>query len=113
MRILDELKGFHGLIFSNELFDAFPVHVIKKQQGQLFEMMITMEEDELIEKAIPLENDKIIRFIEEHQSDIVEGQSMEISLQMEAMFSRMAKVLLEGMIVTVDYGYSNEEWRNP
>ena len=85
---LDEIKGFKGLIFSNELFDALPVHVIKKQQGQLFEIMITMENDELIEKAIPLANDQIIRFLEEYQIHIVEGHRMEIPLQMEAMFSQ-------------------------
>jgi SAM-dependent MidA family methyltransferase len=110
---LDEIKGFKGLIFSNELFDALPVHVIKNQQGQLFEIMITMEDDELIEKTIPLANDQIIRFLEEYQIHIVEGHRMEISLQMEAMFSRIEQVLSEGVIVSVDYGYSNEEWQEP
>jgi SAM-dependent MidA family methyltransferase len=110
---LDEIMGFKGLIFSNELFDALPVHVIKKKQGQLFEIMITMEEDELIEKDIPLANDQIIRFLEEYQIHIVEGHRMEIALQMEAMFSRIEQVLSEGMIVSVDYGYSNEEWQEP
>ena len=91
-RDFDELKSFKGLIFSNELFDALPVHVIKKQQGQLFEMMITMEEDELIEKAVPLVNDQIIRFLEEYQIHIVEGYRMEIPLQMEGMISRIEQV---------------------
>ena len=109
----DELKSFKGLIFSNELFDALPVHVIKRQQGQLFEMMITMEEDELIEKAVPLANDQIIRFLEEYRIHIVEGYRLEIPLQMLEMISSIEKVLAEGMIISVDYGYTNEEWQEP
>ncbi len=110
---LDELKNFKGLIFSNELFDALPVHVIKKEQGQLFEIMITMKDNKLIEKAVPLANDQIIRFLKEYQIHIGEGYRMEISLQMEEMFSRMEQVLSEGMMISVDYGYSHEEWQEP
>lgn len=107
------ISGFKGLIFSNELFDALPVHVIKKQNGQLFEIMITLKEDELIEIAVPLTNERIIRFLKEYQIHIVEGYRMEISLQMEKLFSRIEQVLSEGMIISIDYGYSNEEWQEP
>lgn len=110
---LDELKGFRGLIFSNELFDALPVHVIKKQQGQLYEIMITMNENELMEKAVPLSNEQIIRFLEEYQIHIVDGYRMEISLKMEELFSQIEQVLSEGMIISMDYGYSHEEWQEP
>ena len=95
------------------MFDALPVHVIKRQQGQLFEIMITMEEDELIEKAVPLANDQIIRFLEEYRIHIIEGHRMEIPLQMQEMISSIEKVLAEGMIISVDYGYTNEEWQEP
>jgi SAM-dependent MidA family methyltransferase len=110
---LDELKNFKGLIFSNELFDALPVHVVKKQQDQLFELMITMKNGELEEKAVPLVNNQIIRFLDEYQIDPVEGHRMEIPLQMEGIISRIGQVLLEGMTISVDYGYSNEEWQEP
>ena len=110
---LDGLRNFKGLIFSNELFDALPVHVIKKQHGHLFEIMITMEDDKLIEKTVPLDNDQIIRFLKEYQIQIAEGYRMEIPLQMEKMFSRIEQVLSEGMIISVDYGYSHEEWQEP
>ena len=87
--------------------------MIKKQRGHLFEIMITMEDDKLIEKTVPLDNDQIIRFLKEYQIQIVEGYRMEIPLQMERMFSKIEQVLSEGMIISVDYGYSQEEWQEP
>jgi SAM-dependent MidA family methyltransferase len=110
---LDELKGFKGLFFSNELFDALPVHVIKKQQGQFFEIMVSSEKDQLIEKEVPLINEDIYTFIEEHQLTISEGQRIEIPLNMADIIFQIDKVFIEGIIVTVDYGYTNDEWKEP
>ena len=108
-----ELKGFKGMFFSNELFDALPVHLVSKQQGSLYEVMVAVEHGELVEKNCLLSNQKIISFIEEHHVVIPEGHRIEIPLQMEKIFSEMDNSLAEGMIVTIDYGYTNEEWQEP
>jgi len=42
-----------------------------------------------------------------------EQQRIEIPLQMETMVRSMAKALQRGLILTVDYGYTNEEWLEP
>lgn len=110
---LDELKEFKGLFFSNELFDALPVHVVKKQQGQFFEVMVSSEKDQLIEIEVPLINEEIYAFIEEHQLMIAEGQRIEIPLYMEEMISQVGRILTEGMVLTIDYGYTNDEWMEP
>jgi SAM-dependent MidA family methyltransferase len=110
---LDELREFKGLFFSNELFDALPVHIVKKRQGQFFEVMVSHEKDQLIEIEVPLINKEIIAFINEHQLPIAEGQRIEIPLYMEEIVFQLGKVLTEGMIVTIDYGYTNDEWREP
>jgi SAM-dependent MidA family methyltransferase len=110
---LTKLDPFKGLIFSNELFDALPVYVIKKHGCQLLEMMIGYEDEKLIEKEVVLTNNRILSYIDEHHLFIAEGQRIEIPLAMEKMVADMNRVLEEGMIVTVDYGYSNEEWSEP
>ena len=53
---LEELEAFEGMIFSNELFDALPVHVIEKVNGQLFEMMVGIKNEPLYEEKVPLTN---------------------------------------------------------
>lgn len=107
------LKDFQGMIFSNELFDALPVHVVTKQQGNLFELMIAVDNGELVETVCPLSNQNISLFIMEHNVVIPEGHRIEIPLHMEKIFLEMEKSLNKGMIVTIDYGYTNEEWQEP
>ena len=40
-------------------------------------------------------------------------QRIEIPLQMESMIKSMAGTLHRGLVLTVDYGYTNEEWMEP
>lgn len=56
---LDEVNSFEGLIFSNELFDALPVHVVQRLDNELFEMMVTVQNDQLVEIPVQLENEKL------------------------------------------------------
>ncbi|MBB6444911.1 class I SAM-dependent methyltransferase [Bacillus benzoevorans] len=110
---LAELAPFCGMIFSNELFDALPVHVIKKQNGEQFEVMVACEGEELIERETELRHEAIAAYVEKYHVELFEGQRIEIALAMENMAEEMALVLEEGMIVTVDYGYTREEWKHP
>jgi SAM-dependent MidA family methyltransferase len=102
-----------GLVFSNELFDAFPVHVIEKSEGVVKEVFISLENERLIEKMLPLENEKIIGFLREQDILLDEGQRIEIPLLMEPFIKSISENLSKGIIVTVDYGYTKEEWTQP
>lgn len=110
---LEKLTCFNGLIFSNELFDALPVHVIEKDNGILQEIMVTVEEDELYEIPVPLTNERILAFIQNSGLILKEKQRIEIPLAMVEMISRIANSLGTGIVLTVDYGYTNEEWMHP
>ncbi|GIN60482.1 SAM-dependent methyltransferase [Robertmurraya siralis] len=107
---IDALKPFNGFIFSNELFDALPVHVVECHHDLLFEVMITVENDQLMEKRIPLNNNEIEMFMKQSKLKLNHKQRIEIPLAMGRMIARMADVVESGWFVTVDYGYSDEEW---
>ena len=107
---LSELGPFEGMVFSNELFDALPVHVIEKINGKLFEVMVRVQEYKLYEQQIPLNNSEILSFLEESKIVLKEKQRIEIPLAMEKMIQEIATVLTKGLVVTADYGYTNEEW---
>lgn len=102
-----------GLVFSNELFDAFPVHVIEKRGNVLQEVFIGYEEGRFVEKLLPLANEKILYFLEEEGIVLAEGQRMEIPLSMEPFIRSIAEGLQRGLVITVDYGYTKEEWMHP
>jgi SAM-dependent MidA family methyltransferase len=110
---LEELDPFTGMIFSNELFDALPVHVIEKQNGNLFEIVVKIKENELYEDKTPLTNPAIKAFLKESDLKLREGQRIEIPLQMAQVLQTISNVLEKGLIVTADYGYTNEEWMAP
>jgi SAM-dependent MidA family methyltransferase len=110
---LEELANFEGMIFSNELFDAFPVHIIEKIEGIVYEVMIGINNDELYEQRIPLTNSEILKFLEENKIHLNENQRMEIPLDMGEMLLKISNTLLKGFIVTVDYGYTLDEWMEP
>lgn len=107
---LEEIYPFEGLIFSNELFDALPVHIIENHNGQLLEVMITVNNDQLAETAVPIDNKELIDFIEESGLKLKNKQRIEIPLPMTDLISKMAKALSKGLVLTVDYGYTNDEW---
>ncbi|WP_053364093.1 SAM-dependent methyltransferase [Bacillus sp. FJAT-27251] len=110
---IGELGGFEGLVFSNELFDALPVHVIQKKQGKLYEMMVAVGEGGFFETSIPLKNEAIGEYLRKHGIELEEGQRLEIPLDMENIVRKLASTVSKGLVVTVDYGYTKEEWRQP
>jgi SAM-dependent MidA family methyltransferase len=110
---LAELKDFKGMIFSNELFDALPVHVIEKLNGKLYEIMVGVENEELFEQKVPLANPDILQFLEENQLELNDRQRMEIPLAMAKLVHEISRVLTKGLLVTADYGYTKEEWMHP
>lgn len=110
---MEEMQPFKGMVFSNEFFDALPVHVIENVAGVLHEVMIEWKDGGPAECTLPLENERIWTFIKNNNLQLVDGQRMEIPLVMEDMIHTIAQTVTEGIIVTVDYGYTNEEWKEP
>lgn len=109
----NEITPFCGLIFSNELFDALPVHVVEKVNDQLHEIMVTVKDGKLAEKAVPLTNKDVSLFLEESGLSLSDGQRIEIPLQMEQMIKSLSAALDKGFVLTADYGYTDEEWQEP
>jgi SAM-dependent MidA family methyltransferase len=110
---LKEIKSFSGMIFTNELFDALPVHVIEKNNGNLYEVMITVDHHELLEMKVPLQNERILLFLQKNKIVLNENQRIEIPLEMERMVHEISNILEKGLVVTADYGYTIEEWMEP
>ncbi len=110
---LDELEPFNGMIFSNELFDALPVHVIEKENGKLYEVMVGIKKETLYEEKVLLTNPAIHSFLEESMLELKDKQRIEVPLLMEGMVQDISKVLTKGVVVTADYGYTKEDWKHP
>lgn len=110
---LQMLKGYRGMIFSNELLDALPVHVIEKRNGSFYEVMITVEQEDFKEVLVPLSNSKVLSFVKEYFQELREQQRVEVPLAMVEWIKDVSSVMDSGIIVSVDYGYTAMEWKEP
>ncbi|QNG61231.1 SAM-dependent methyltransferase [Bacillus sp. PAMC26568] len=112
---IDKLsRPYSGIIFSNELFDAFPVEVIENRDSILYEVYITFNQNnDLVEKLMPLTNRKIIQYLKWQEIELLEGQRYEIPLKMLEYMDKLNECTERAVIVTVDYGYTNREWQHP
>ena len=110
----DTLPEFKGILFSNELFDSFPVEVVEKKGDQLYEVRVGLDEnDQLCEKWVPLERDDILEWLSKNDYHIENGQRIEIPLVMTEWIYDIANWSKEAFIFTIDYGYKKEEWSHP
>ncbi len=106
----DEWRIDSGCFLSNELVDAFPVHVVEKQSGQLRESYVVNGTDgtfseELREPSTPM--------LEEHFHWLgaapVEGNRAEVNLAAPVWMREVGGRIGRGFVLTIDYGYPATE----
>lgn len=107
---LEKLGDVEGIVFSNEFFDAFPVHVIEKKEGNLVEVMVSVEKGLLVEETKLLQNEEILSYLHYHGIIVQEGQRLEIPLSMMTYYNHLCEKIQKGFLLTIDYGYTKKEW---
>lgn len=110
---IESLGELNGIIFSNELFDAFPVHVIEKRQNIYYEVWIVKGENGLEEHLEPLSDKGILDYLKTYDIKLKNNQRLEIPLPMMDFYESLVQKLERGILLSVDYGYTNEEWNDP
>ncbi|SER68227.1 class I SAM-dependent methyltransferase [Salipaludibacillus aurantiacus] len=109
----EKVPHFDGIFFSNELLDAFPVHIVEQGEEGLKEVYVEPVNSSLHEKVLPCRNEEVINWIARFGPDLPPGFRTEVSLEMENWIRETAGWINKGMLVTVDYGYRNEELIQP
>lgn len=106
-------KQFTGCILSNELLDAFPVHVVK-QEDALRETYVKLKaEGEFDEMLGAPSTEKIAEFLSKSGVELTPGQKIEVNLNALEWLEQAAIKLSRGYIVTIDYGYLAKELAAP
>jgi len=109
-RKLDKLEIDAGVVFSNELLDAFPVHRIKMDGGRLRELYVNIGANEKFDWTLgPLSTPHLNHYLSECGIRLHEDQVAEVNLEAEAWLRTTAEKLHAGYVVTVDYGAETEE----
>ncbi len=110
-----ELETFSGCFLSNELVDAFPVHIVEKQNSELLEVMVNCVDGVFVEELAPLTDTRLADYFELSQCPLVEGNRAEVNLASLDWIKQVSGLMKQGAILTIDYGYPAEEliapWR--
>jgi SAM-dependent MidA family methyltransferase len=98
-----------GCIFSNELFDAMPVHRLVREGHDLRELYVVLGPNGLCEQAGPLSSAALGEYFSGQGIALEQSQLAEVNLQACDWIEDAGKRLRRGFVLTVDYGHEASE----
>jgi SAM-dependent MidA family methyltransferase len=111
--LLNSAQMFIGCLLSNELIDAFPVHLVQQKHGKLWEIYVTCGEESFQEVLGPPSNPALEEYFLLYGFPLEEGQRAEVNLKALEWIEKVSQVLRRGFILTIDYGYQAAELYEP
>ncbi len=105
-----------GCCFSNELVDAFPVHQIAIESGQLREVYVTVTTENFVEVLGEPSTPQLAEYFEFVGIDVrqyADGYRSEVNLAALDWMTTVASRLQRGYILTIDYGYTADRYYSP
>src|SRR5436305_2953107 len=110
-----------AVLLSNELVDAFPVHIVEKRATKLYEVYVTLQQGQLCEVLHGPSSEVVECYLDTYKipwHTFEDGWRAEINLDALCWMQQSAKLLLEpssgttprhtrkkhGFLLTIDYG---------
>ena len=115
---LEQLPERHtGVVLANEVLDAIPVHVLRKQNGELVELGVVWDAQQGLQwQARPLAADvqsdaELIKTLT--ALALPDDYQTEINPASQALIASLANCLQQGALLLIDYGFSRAEYYHP
>ncbi|MCY7322159.1 MAG: class I SAM-dependent methyltransferase [Phormidesmis sp. CAN_BIN36] len=119
-RSLDEIpaRSIVGCVFSNELVDAFPVHLVTLVNQALQEVYVTVQSDEFVEVVSSLSTSRLTDYFDLNRIDLSnpaypDSYRTEVNLAALDWLSLTSDRIQRGYVLTIDYGYIATRYYNP
>ncbi len=98
---------FSGVVFANELIDAFPVHRVVRWADKLREIYVSWDSEEsaFVEVTGPLSDVRLYDYFYSLEIELREGQRAEVNLDVLDWIEAVAGALTSGYVVLIDYGH--------
>ena len=106
-------EAFTGCLFSNELLDAFPVHLVQREDGKLGEVYIGCRDQSFEEILGEPSTPALEEYFSRYGAPLQEGQRGEVNLRALDWLEGVNRALRRGFILTIDYGYEAAELYHP
>ena len=99
-----------GIVFANELLDAFPAHRVAVRDGLLCEFYVGLSQAGTFEWVIGAPSTpRIAAYLETAGARLAEGQVADVNLGIEEWTTQVAAKLRNGYVITIDYGAESPE----
>ena len=99
-----------GVIFSNELVDALPVHRVTMQEGSLKEVFVNCEGKKFSEGLGKVSTNELSTYLQDNHVDLPDGYTTEVHLEAVRWMEEVARVLNQGIVITIDYGHTARDY---
>jgi SAM-dependent MidA family methyltransferase len=98
-----------GVVFSNEFFDALPVHVAVMRQEGARELRVGLAGDAFAWTEEGSAPEKLECYRKKYLGTLSDGQILEVNLEALAWLDRIRTALEAGYVFSIDYGYTVAE----
>lgn len=109
-RTLAEVESVEGVILSNEFLDAFPVHWLEMTPEGLREIGVAWGETGLTTRWMPVMPPLDPDYFTRLGITLPVGMRTEVGLAAAAWMEEAAQRLKRGVILSIDYGYTQAEY---
>ena len=107
------LQTVTGLLFSNELIDAFPVHRIQVTTGRAEELYVDYRGGRFVDCLKPLSTTALAHYLQRLNTTWPEGYRAEVNLLAMDWMEQVARRMDRGFVMTIDYGHTAQDLYGP
>ncbi|GJL55757.1 MAG: SAM-dependent methyltransferase [Nitrospirales bacterium] len=106
--------SIHGLVLSNELVDALPVHRVSMVNNRLNEVFVDYRDGQFCQHLGEPSTPDILAYIDSYTDGSnrtwSEGYCTEVHLESVCWMADVAHVLQRGFVLTIDYGHTAQDY---
>jgi SAM-dependent MidA family methyltransferase len=98
-----------GVVFSNEFFDALPVHVAVMREGAARELRVGFANEDFTWVEVGSPPEEVECYRKKYLGPLSDGHVFEAGLEALHWLERIAVRLEKGFMLSIDYGYTTAE----
>ena len=110
-------EQFNGIIIGNEVLDAMPCEIIRRDHNQFWQMGVSLNNNALnnnafVEQPKPLTDPNLLHIAQAHFPN-TEPYTSELHLAQIAFVTTLADRLVCGAMIWIDYGFDAAQYYHP
>ncbi|HLA11284.1 MAG TPA: SAM-dependent methyltransferase [Pyrinomonadaceae bacterium] len=108
--VIETRDTFEGIVFANELLDAFPVHRVTWRDERLLEYFVTVDDNGAFEWQLgEASTDNLHGYFQRLGLKPRDQQIVEVNLGIQDWFAAVREKLSRGFQIVIDYGAKGDE----